>query len=109
MDKNKFCEELKKKGYDAFIESGVVMVRKPGKIEDTIKEIKDLAAKCEYNESIGVRAVVALKSPTPEKKEEPDAEEFFDEDEAEELPEDIDAPKEEGTSSFEQMNLFDMI
>lgn len=94
MDKSKFSDELKKKGYDAFVEGGVVMVRKSGKLEDTLKEIKDIAEKLDYKESIGVRVVVSAPSSTPRKK---DADDIND----------INAGTE--ASSFEQMNLFDMI
>jgi len=104
MDKSRFCEELKKKGYDAFIDSGVVMVRKLGKIEDTISEIKALATKSDYNESIGIKSILASKVQTPVlKNDEGDEIE-------EELPEVETAAEGENVSSqFEQMNFFDMI
>lgn len=119
MEKNKFCEELKRKGYDAYIEGGVVMVRKPGKAEEVVKEIKAIAEKLEYNQSIGVKIVKAAPAKTDDtndsvmndsvvndleenesEEETKEENEFFDEDDAE----DFDA--EPDVSSFEQMSLF---
>lgn len=69
MEKNKFCDELVKKGYDASIESGVVYVKKAGKVEAIVSEIKALAETLGYNESIGVKAIAQAKEPTSQVKE----------------------------------------
>ena len=97
MEKNKFCDELKKNGYDAIVDGGVVIIRKPGKVEDIIKEIKALAEKYGYNESLGVRTIKSVtantKSDTTQENSDVKPEEFI---------------KEVDTSNFEQMNLLDM-
>jgi len=57
MEKNKFLDEVKKRGYEALIDGGVVIVRFPGKAETGIKEIRALAEKLDYNQSWGIRVV----------------------------------------------------
>lgn len=139
MEKLKFCEELKKKGFDAFVEGGVVMVKKAGKIEDTIKDLRILAEKLDYKESLGIRAIAtdavqdpitsnavptpitpnvaptpiapnAVSTPIIPNVAQEDEDDFFDEDEALEETIDGDEPISEiGALAFEQINLFDMM
>ena len=75
MEKNKFLDEVKKRGYEALIDGGVVIVRYPGKAEAGIKEIRALAEKLDYNQSWGLRVVTdGSVSLTKIKPEEPKAE-----------------------------------